>query len=110
MFKKHTADEYKDALPGIRQKTLVFGDRTLMTEFLLKANHTLPEHTHPFEQTGYLVSGHIQLTIGAETYDTFAGDAWCIPMNDTHGAWVIEDSVAVEIFSPVRQDYLPTKR
>ena len=110
MFTSHNSDCYKDALPGIRQKTLVFGDRTLMTEFLLKANHILPEHAHPFEQTGYLVSGHILLKIGSETFDTHAGDSWSIPMNVTHGARVAEDSVAVEVFSPVRQDYLPEKK
>lgn len=110
MFTRHSSDGYKDALPDIRQKTLVFGEKTLMTEFVLKAHHTLPEHAHPFEQTGYLVSGHIQLKIGNETYDTLAGDSWCIPMNVIHGAHVQEDSVAVEVFSPVRQDYLPEKK
>jgi quercetin dioxygenase-like cupin family protein len=110
MFNKRSTADYKDALPGIRQETLVFGERTLMTEFLLKANHPLPEHAHPFEQTGYLVSGHIMLKIGDETCDTSAGDSWCIPANVKHGARVIEDSVAVEVFSPVRQDYLPGKK
>jgi quercetin dioxygenase-like cupin family protein len=110
MFTKHDTAGYKDALPGIRQKTLVYGEKTLMTEFLLKANHILPEHSHPFEQTGYLVSGHILLKIGDATFDTLAGDSWSIPVNINHGARVLEDSVAVEIFSPVRQDYLPQKK
>jgi quercetin dioxygenase-like cupin family protein len=107
LFYKHNADHYKEPLPGIRQKTIVYGDKTLMTEFLLEKNSTLPEHSHPYDQTGYLVSGHIQLKIGNEKFDTHAGDAWCIPVNVAHGAHIIQDSVAVEIFSPVRKDYLP---
>lgn len=109
MFKKKDADNYTDPLPGVRQKTLVFGERTLMTEFLLAENSSLPDHAHPYEQTGYLVKGHIVLRIGDTHYDTIPGDSWCIPMNVTHGARILEDSIAIEIFSPVRPDYLPKK-
>jgi len=107
MFNKHTNEGYKDALPKIKQKTLVFGERTLMTEFVLADNSTLPDHSHPYEQTGYLVKGHILLTIGDTKYDAYPGDSWCIPMDVNHGAEILEDSVAIEIFSPVRVDYLP---
>ena len=110
MFEKHSSDDYSDPLPGIRQKTLVFGERTLMTEFVLAGNSILPDHAHPYEQTGYLVKGRILLRIGHAEHDTVPGDSWCIPMNVTHGARILEDSVAVEVFSPARTDYLPKGR
>ena len=44
---------------------------------------------------------------GGETRDAGPGDRWCIPGGVEHGAGVLEDSVAVEVFSPVREDYLP---
>jgi len=50
-----------------------------MTEFRLDQGAVLPRHKHPHEQTGYLVSGRIELTIGAETHEVSAGDSWCIP-------------------------------
>ena len=49
MFNKHANEGYKEPLPKIKQKTLVFGERTLMTEFQLDGNSTLPEHSHPYE-------------------------------------------------------------
>ena len=49
MFEKHTTEGYTDPLPGIKQKTLVFGERTLMTEFLLAKNSALPNHAHPYD-------------------------------------------------------------
>jgi quercetin dioxygenase-like cupin family protein len=107
MFNKRNKSHYKDPLPGISQKTIVYGEKTLMVEFLLKKGCTLPDHAHPYEQTGYLVSGHIRLKIGDETFDTHAGDSWCVHMDVVHGATVFEDSVAVEVFSPVRKEYLP---
>lgn len=88
-------------------KTLVYGAKTLFTEFKLEAGHTLPRHAHEQEQTGYLVSGEIKLSIGETIYDAKPGDSWCIPANVEHGAQIIADSLAIEVFSPVRKDYLP---
>lgn len=107
MFMKHAKEGYISPLEGIEQKTLVHGEKTLMTEFLLKKGYTLPLHIHPHEQTGYLVQGHIRLSIGEEGHDALPGDSWCIPGGVEHSAEILEDSVAVEVFSPVREDYLP---
>ncbi len=93
----------------MRIKTLCYGDKTLMTEFLLESDFTLPMHTHPHEQTGYLVRGHMVLTIEKEEHDVRPGDSWCIAGGVEHGARILEDSVAVEVFAPVREEYLPTK-
>jgi len=91
---------------GIRIRTLVHGNATLMTEFLLERGRVLPSHSHAFEQTGYLVEGRIILHIGNESREMRRGDAWNIPSGVRHGADVIDDSIAIEIFSPAREDYL----
>jgi quercetin dioxygenase-like cupin family protein len=106
MFEKNSSYGYKQVLVGIRQKTLVHGDKTLMVEFRLQHNALLPMHSHPHEQTGYLVRGQIRLTIGDAVHDVLLGDSWCIRGGTLHGAVIIKDSVAVEVFSPVREDYL----
>ncbi|HRD66693.1 MAG TPA: cupin domain-containing protein [Candidatus Competibacter sp.] len=107
MFDPHRDDGYRELLPGIRQKTRVFGKKTLMAQFTLAQDSVLPVHAHPYEQTGYLVSGHLRLRIGDREFDAHTGDAWCIPADVEHGAQAVEDSVAVEAFAPVREDYLP---
>ncbi len=110
MFKKYESASYGEPLPGIKQKTLVYGERTLMTQFVLAKGSVLPEHAHPYEQTGYLVSGRIILKIDDREFEATAGDSWNIAMNVNHGAKTLEDSVAIEVFSPLREDYLPKKR
>ena len=107
MFKEHTKEGYIQAFEGIERKTLVHGDKTLMSEFRMKKNSALPMHSHPHEQTGYLVSGRMQLQIASERFDVRPGDSWCIPGDVAHGANIIDDAVAVEVFSPTRGDYLP---
>ncbi len=109
MFYKRSNNGYKQVLDGIKLKTLVHGDKTLFAEFRLEKGSHLPRHAHPQEQTGYLISGRIRLSIGEESFNVEPGDSWCIPGNVEHQAEIIEDSVAIEVFSPVREDYLPDK-
>ena len=106
MYGKHTKNNYTEILKGIRIKTLCHGKSTLMTEFLLQKEALLPEHAHPYEQTGYLVKGKLRLFIGDASKELVPGDSWCIAKNISHRAEILEDSVAIEVFSPVREDYL----
>jgi quercetin dioxygenase-like cupin family protein len=107
MFAKKSTDGYKTPLEGIEQKTLVYGEKTLMTEFHLKKGATIPRHSHPHEQTGYLVSGKIRLSVDSQILDCEPGDSWCIAGDAEHGVEIIKDAVVIEVFSPVRTDYLP---
>lgn len=110
MFHKSDNTGYREAAPGLRLKTLAYGEKTLLSEFRMEKGSTLPRHAHPHEQTGYLVKGRLVLTIGQETFDAGPGDSWSIPGATEHSAVILEDSVAVEVFSPVREDYLPEKQ
>jgi len=107
MFTARSTTGYQEEIAGIAKKTLVYGDHNLMTEFWLKKGAQLPSHCHPQEQTGYLVSGKMKLIIGDTSYTVRPGDSWSIPSDIVHHADVLEDSVAIEVFSPVRKDYLP---
>lgn len=107
MFAKASSAGFLPAVPKISRKTLVYGDKTLMTEFRLEAGAILPRHAHPYEQTGYLVSGRLELTIGQQTFIAEPGDSWCIPVDVEHQGVAHEACVALEVFAPVRPDYLP---
>ncbi len=63
----------------------------------LDAGERVMMHTHTEEESGYLVSGHIVLTIGGMDYEMHEGDVWKIPGGVPHGARVIEDSVTLEL-------------
>ena len=96
---------YVKMLDGIERKTLVNGNNTQLCEFRLTKGKMLPMHKHPQEQTGYLVASHIILIIDGERNEMKPGDSWSINGNVEHGAEIKEDSIAVEVFSPVREDY-----
>lgn len=106
MFRQADETGYMVILEKIRRKTLAYGEKTLMTEFRLEKGAVLPAHSHPHEQTGYLVSGVLELTIGGDVHRVEPGGSWCIPGNVEHSAVARDYSVAIEVFSPVREDYL----
>jgi quercetin dioxygenase-like cupin family protein len=107
MFTRSSHSGYREALPGVRFKALAHGTRTLVTEFHLEKGCVIPRHSHPHEQTGYLVSGALALTIGDTKFNAKPGDCWCVEGGVEHEVAVLRDSIAVEVFSPVREEYLP---
>lgn len=106
MFGKHSDSGFSEVLPGISIKTICHGRSTLMSEFRLKAGALLAEHSHPNEQIGYLVRGRMKLHIGQSARELLPGDSWCVAGGVPHRAEIFADSVAIEIFSPLREDYL----
>jgi quercetin dioxygenase-like cupin family protein len=107
MFAIHSSTGYQPLIPGIRIKTLCYGQSTLMAEFYLEKGALIPEHAHFHEQTGYLVEGKIRFFIDGISKELSAGDSWNVPGNSNHRVEVLEDSFVIEVFSPVREDYLP---
>jgi quercetin dioxygenase-like cupin family protein len=83
----------------------------LVTHNLLAPGMEPSPHSHPFEQVFMLLEGRAKLHIGDEVHDCGPGTVLRIPPNVIHWAEPPkpEDGVAVnvDIFSPVREDYLP---
>lgn len=106
MFVKNDMEKLSMLADGIKMKVLAHGEKTLMCEFYIEKGALLPEHSHPYEQTGYLVQGELELYIDGEKHVCLAGDSWSIHMDVKHSAAALSDVKAIEVFSPVRGDYL----
>ncbi len=107
MFNKPDSTGYKQVTEGVQLKVLAHGEKMLMAEFKLTAGSVVPEHDHPHEQSGYVVSGRVRMNVkGKQPFETGAGGAWSIPGDVLHSAEVLEDAVVVEVFHPVREDFL----
>jgi quercetin dioxygenase-like cupin family protein len=107
MFKKSKSGGITELVKGVHLKTLVYGDQTLMTEVRFEKGAVIPPHSHPHEQTGYMVAGQLEFIVDGEHTPAKPGDSWNIAGNIEHGATALEESVVIEVFSPVREDYLP---
>lgn len=94
-----------EMFPGVVRRTLTAGDRMMLIEVTLDRGAVVPSHSHPHEQTGYLVSGRLRLEIEGEVRDLSPGDCWMIPGGVAHQATALEPSVLVDVFSPPREEY-----
>ena len=97
--------EAQEVVPGIRLQTF-WGEKMLLSVVELDAGAMLPNHSHPHEQSGTVISGTLTLTIAGETRDLTAGDAYIILGGVEHSAVAGPTlTKVVDIFSPVREAY-----
>ena len=94
-----------EMIPGLFRRTLGETSRTQVVEVRAQAGVQLPQHSHPHDQVGYVVSGEIQITIGGVPHLCKPGDSWAIPGNVDHSAFFPVDTVVIDCFSPPREDY-----
>ena len=106
MVVKRHEEDIVEMLDGIHRQSLAFGERTHLVKFFLRKDKQLPLHTHEHEQTGYLLEGRMVMTIDGKDHTLEQGDCWSIAGNVPHSARILEDCVVIEVFSPVRTDYL----
>ena len=107
MFVKYNNQGYQEKLKGVKLKTLTYGNKTLMASIKLSEGAIIPQHQHLHEQTGFLISGNLEFIIDGDIFIAGPGDSWTILENILHGVEALEESIIVETFSPVREDYLP---
>lgn len=97
------------AYEGLTRKVHAFSDTLMLTEHHMAKGSVFPRHSHPHEQLAYLISGHIRVCCGDYTFEAHGGDSFVVAGGIEHQVWAIEESVALDIFTPVREDYLEFK-
>lgn len=105
----HTPDSTRgrELLPGVFMKSQAHGENTHLCRFLLLKGAVIPAHQHPHEQTGYLASGRVRFFGEEGEIIAGPGTSWTFRGGVLHGAEALEESVVIEVFSPLREDYLP---
>jgi len=90
---------------GVRFWVGAIGERMMITLMTLQKGQAVGTHCHPNEQIGYCVSGRYTLTIDGKSTLVEQDDSYVIPGGASHSYQVLDDAVAVEVFSPPREDY-----
>lgn len=78
----------------------------MVCKMLYKKTDSVPTHAHPNEQSGYVISGKYRLKFGNNNQTLEAGDSYSIPENVEHSFEILEAGEVVDVFTPIRQDYL----
>jgi quercetin dioxygenase-like cupin family protein len=96
--------------PGIFRTTLAWNEQSMVCHFRMSKGAKIPLHDHPAVQNGYMMSGKVRfLNAEGEAFVAVAGTGYCFGSMERHGAEVMEDSEAIECFSPARPEYAPPR-
>jgi quercetin dioxygenase-like cupin family protein len=89
------------------ERQMVVGERIMIVRFRFRPFLVTPEHTHPHEQMSLVVSGRVRFFIEGKERIVSAGDVLHFPPNCLHGATMMDEEVVlIDIFSPIREDFL----
>jgi len=89
------------------ERQMIVGQNMTMCRFRFAPFVVTNEHTHPHEQMTLILQGKVKFTISGEVRILSAGDVCHFPPHNRHGATMLDEEVVlIDIFSPVREDFL----
>jgi quercetin dioxygenase-like cupin family protein len=91
--------------PAISRR-FISAERVTVARFELARGGVVPAHAHENEQVTFVVSGALQFALDSQTVVVRAGEVLQIPPNVRHEVEVLEDALVIDVFSPVRQDWI----
>jgi len=100
---------WEDLGGGIRRKMLGYDKSLMMTYIEFKKNAVGYVHKHIHTQVTYVEKGSFEVQIGGAKRILRSGDCYFIPPNIEHGVVALEDSTLVDVFAPMREDFLKKK-
>jgi quercetin dioxygenase-like cupin family protein len=96
----------KRQFKGVDFDALAIGQKSMVTKMNFKAGDNVSFHSHPNEQSGYVISGKYLLKLKESNHTLTSGDTYSIPENTEHSLEVIEKGNIIDFFTPPREDYL----
>lgn len=103
----HDADlDWEPAGEGVTRKILTYRDEVMMVRVRFEAGAVGPPHSHPHIQCSLVESGVFDVTIAGRTERLSAGDSFTVPCDAVHGAVNVEAGILIDVFTPMRRDFL----
>jgi quercetin dioxygenase-like cupin family protein len=100
------ADIEPEQMNQLTTRQFVTGTNTMLARLVLKKGAHVPLHQHMNEQISQVVAGALSFLLEGKNITVKAGEILCIPPHVPHEVIALEDSVALDIFNPPRQDWI----
>lgn len=91
---------------GMKRKIMAYDDKVMVVKVAFEKGGIGVVHQHYHSQITHVESGIFEVEIGDEKKVLSAGDAFYIPPNVLHGAVCLEAGVLIDVFSPMREDFI----
>ncbi len=101
----HWNEINKERLNPRLERQVIHGERMTVARIFLEKGVLVPSHEHENEQISMVAQGKLRFHIDGEEEVVEAGSVVVIPPGAPHFVQALEDSVAIDLFSPVREDW-----
>jgi quercetin dioxygenase-like cupin family protein len=91
---------------GVKRKIMAYDERLMIVKVQFDKGGVGSLHQHHHTQITHIESGIFEVEIGEEKKVLSAGDAFYVPPNVIHGAVCLEAGVLIDVFSPMREDFI----
>jgi quercetin dioxygenase-like cupin family protein len=98
--------QWEDAAPGIQRQVFGYNQNLMLVKVKFEKGAIGSLHQHPHSQASYVESGVFELSIGDEKRILKQRDGYFVPPNIIHGCICIEAGVLIDVFNPLREDFL----
>lgn len=98
--------ESEDLGGGLSRKVLAYSENLMAVEIAFQKGAVGELHSHPHEQCTYILEGTFEFQVGDERRILKAGDMTYKQPNIKHGVVCLEKGRLLDIFSPMREDFL----
>lgn len=95
-----------ETMSELISRKLVTGEKAMVAQVFLKKDAVVPEHHHESEQITYIMEGALKFELEGREVIVRAGETLVIPSHVPHRAVALEDTLDLDIFSPLRLDWL----
>src|SRR5258705_6910884 len=95
-----------ETMSDVISRKVISGEKAMVAQVVLKKDAVVPEHHHESEQITYIMEGALRFELEGKTVVVRKGEVLTIPSNVPHRAVALEDTVDLDIFSPIRHDWL----
>ena len=96
----------KEQLSPVFARQVIHGDTLTVARVYLAKGCKVPEHSHHNEQISIIEQGSLRFVVGGVEKVVRAGEILRIPAHVPHSAEADEDCVGLDVFSPVREDWI----
>jgi quercetin dioxygenase-like cupin family protein len=93
-------------LSPLLSRQCIHSNGITLARIVLKKGCIVPEHHHVSEQFSHILEGELTFYFGDRAITLVAGDVLTIPSNVPHKAVAVVDTIAIDAFSPPRQDWI----
>lgn len=95
-----------EQLTSLITRQYIVGTNIMLARMVLKKSARVPLHHHRHEQVSHVVEGVLSFLLEGREVTVRAGEILCIPPHVPHEVMALEDSVALDIFNPPREDWI----